>query len=164
MLKVDQVNALERHEFTNAFASLFEHSPWVAARTAGKRPFRDRVEFLAALCDTVMKATNDEKLCLIRAHPDLVGNAALTAESGKEQAIAGLDGVSPQEQEQFQRYNSLYKERFGFPFVICARLNKKQAILEAFPRRLQNSREQEIETALNEIFKIADLRLKDLVE
>ena len=164
MLKVDQVNALERHEFTNAFASLFEHSPWVAARTAGKRPFRDREEFLAALCDTVMKASTDEKLCLIRAHPDLVGNAVLTAESGQEQASAGLGGVSPQERKEFQRYNSLYKERFGFPFVICARLNKTQAILEAFPRRLQNNREQELETALNEIFKIADLRLKDLVE
>ena len=72
--------------------------------------------------------------------------------------------VNPQEREQFQRYNSLYKERFGFPFIICARLNKKEAILEAFPRRLTNTQEQEIETALNEIFKIADLRLKDLVE
>ena len=83
MLKLDQVNALQRRQFTNAFASLFEHSPWVAARTAGKRPFRDRDEFLAALCDTVMKASNDEKLCLVRAHPDLVGNAVLTLDRDK---------------------------------------------------------------------------------
>ncbi len=164
MLNVEQVNRLERHEFTNAFSALFEHSPWVAARTEEKRPFRDRAEFLAALCDTVMKASDDEKLCLIRAHPDLVGNAVLTSESTAEQKSAGLGEVSPAEREQFQRYNSLYKERFGFPFIICARLNKKAAILEAFPRRLENSRPEEIQTALNEIFKIADLRLKDLVE
>ncbi len=164
MLNLDKVNTLERHEFTHVFAPLFEHSPWIAARTAGKRPFRNRADFLAALCDTVMKANDEEKLCLIRAHPDLVGNAILTAESGREQASAGLGDISPEERAQFERYNSLYKEQFGFPFVICARLNRKEAILEAFPRRLANSQAQEMETALKEIFKIADLRLKDLVE
>lgn len=164
MLKVDKVNALERHEFTRVFAPLFEHSPWIAARTAGKRPFKDRADFLAALCDTVMKATDEEKLCLIRAHPDLVGNAILTPESGREQAGAGLGDISTEERAQFQKYNSLYKVQFGFPFVICARLNKKETMLEAFPRRLANSQVQEMDTALKEIFKIADLRLKDLVE
>jgi 2-oxo-4-hydroxy-4-carboxy-5-ureidoimidazoline decarboxylase len=164
MLNVGQVNTLERHEFTRVFAPLFEHSPWIAARTAMKRPFADRSDFLAALCDTVMKANDEEKLCLIRAHPDLVGDTVLTAESGREQASAGLGDISPEERPQFQKYNSLYKERFGFPFVICARLNKKEAILETFPRRLANSPAQEMDTALKEIFKIADLRLKDLVE
>ena len=164
MLNVEEVNALERHEFTRIMAPLFEHSPWIAARTAAKRPFRDRNELFAALCETVMKASHDEKLCLIRAHPDLVGRATLTKESETEQASAGLGLVSEAERRQFNEYNSLYKERFGFPFVICARLNKKEAILKAFPERLKNSREQEVETALGEIFKIADLRLKDLVE
>src|SRR4051812_40644036 len=146
MLNVEQVNLLERHEFTRIFAPLFEHSPWIAARTAGKRPFDDRQAFLAALCDTVMKANDDEKLCLIRAHPDLVGNATLTAESGREQATAGLGDVSAEERRQFQEYNSLYQEKFGFPFVICARLNKKEAILQAFPERLANSQPKEMET------------------
>jgi 2-oxo-4-hydroxy-4-carboxy-5-ureidoimidazoline decarboxylase len=164
MLNVEQINALERHDFTNRFAPLFEHSPWIAARTAGKRPFADRSELFAALCETVMKASTDEKLCLIRAHPDLVGNAVLTDESKGEQASAGLSDLTPEERRRFGEYNALYKERFGFPFVICARLNKKEAILEALPVRLQNSREKEMEIALNEIFKIAELRLKDLVE
>jgi 2-oxo-4-hydroxy-4-carboxy-5-ureidoimidazoline decarboxylase len=164
MLNLGQVNALERHEFTRVFAPLFEHSPWIAARTAGQRPFSDREDFFGALCDTVMKGNDDEKLCLIQAHPDLIGNAVLTAESGREQASAGLGDISPEERVQFQKYNALYKEQFGFPFIICARLNKKESILEAFPRRLNNPKAQEIDTALKEIFKIADLRLKDLVE
>jgi 2-oxo-4-hydroxy-4-carboxy-5-ureidoimidazoline decarboxylase len=164
MLKLRELNALERHEFTRVLAAIFEHSPWVPARTENKRPFADRDELYAALCETVMKANGDEKLCLIRAHPDLVGRASLTAESKSEQASAGLGDLSPEEIEQFQQYNARYNERFGFPFVICARLNKKQAMLDAFPIRLQNSPEQEMETALHEIFKIADLRLKDLVE
>ncbi|HJT80755.1 MAG TPA: 2-oxo-4-hydroxy-4-carboxy-5-ureidoimidazoline decarboxylase, partial [Chthoniobacterales bacterium] len=159
-----EVNGLERHEFTNIFARLFEHSPWIAARTAGKRPFANRAEFFAALRDTVMKARDDEKLCLIRAHPDLVGNATLTRESTHEQASAGLGNLTDDEVAQFQSFNREYKERFGFPFVICARENKKEAILAAFPHRLSNSRPVEIDTALREIFKIAELRLKDLVE
>jgi 2-oxo-4-hydroxy-4-carboxy-5-ureidoimidazoline decarboxylase len=162
MLKVEEVNALERHKFTEKFALLFEHSPWIAARTAGKRPFRDGNEFFAALCETVMKASNDEKLCLIRAHPDLVGREGLTRESQSEQKSAGLGQLSPAEIERFRDDNKRYREKFGFPFVICARLNKKETILKAFPVRLQNSREKEIETALGEIFKIAELRLKDL--
>lgn len=164
MLNVEEINALERHDFTSRMAPLFEHSPWIAARTAGKRPFADRSDLFGALCETVMKATTDEKLCLIRAHPDLVGNVALTDESKGEQAMAGLGGLVAGERKQFREYNTLYKERFGFPFVICARLNKKAAILRAFPVRLRNSREKEMEIALKEIFKIAELRLKDLVE
>jgi len=164
MVNVPALNALDRKEFTATLAAVFEHSPWVPARTANKRPFADRADLHAALCETVMKASNDEKLALIRAHPDLVGRAALTPESKSEQASAGLGELSRDEIERFQEYNARYRERFGFPFVICARLNKKQAILDAFPVRLQNSREQEIEIALREIFKIAHLRLQNLVE
>ena len=164
MAKVEQLNAAGPEEFTRALAPAFEHSPWIAARTADKRPFADRADLYAALCETVMKASDDEKLSLIRAHPDLVGRVTLTAESKLEQTAAGLGELSCEEVERFQDYNARYRERFGFPFVICARLNKKKAILDAFPVRLQNSREQEIETALREIFKIADLRLKDLIE
>ncbi len=163
MVNVDQLNSLDRHEFVRVLTPVFEHSPWVAARTEPKRPFANRAELHAALCDTVMKANDDEKLGLIRSHPDLVGKATLTAESQSEQAAAGLGNLSPAEVAQFQKHNAAYRERFGFPFVICARENKKDAILAAFPRRLQNSREQEIEIALGEIFKIAELRLRDLI-
>ena len=164
MANVNDLNALGRDEFTRGLAPVFEHSPWVAERTAGKRPFANRGELHAALCETVMKASDEETLSLIRAHPDLVGRDLLTPESQSEQARAGLAELSPDEVERFQKYNACYRERFGFPFVICARLNKKKAILDALPVRLQNSREQEIEAALREIFKIAELRLKDLVE
>jgi 2-oxo-4-hydroxy-4-carboxy-5-ureidoimidazoline decarboxylase len=164
MLNIADVNVLERHDFTNMFARVFEHSPWIAARTAAKRPFADRTEFFDALRETVMKAGEEEKLCLIRAHPDLVGDASLTTESKTEQSTAGLGSVSADEAARFRNYNAEYRERFGFPFVICARENKKEAILAAFPQRLKNSRQAEIETALREIFKIAELRLQDLVE
>lgn len=164
MLKVRELNKLDREDFTRALAGLFEHSPWIPARTFGKQPFIDRGDLFEALRETVMKASDDEKLALIRAHPDLVGNATLTAESQREQTTAGLGTLSPGEIERFRELNAQYREKFGFPFVICARMNKKEVILEAFPIRLQNSREREMETALREIFKIAEFRIDDLVE
>src|SRR3954468_17704251 len=109
MLNVAEINALERHQFTNTFAPIFEHSPWIAARTAAKRPFKNRAGFFGALCDTVMKASHDEKLCLIRAHPDLVGNAVLTGESQREQATRGLGKLSGAEQKHFQVYKPAYQ-------------------------------------------------------
>jgi 2-oxo-4-hydroxy-4-carboxy-5-ureidoimidazoline decarboxylase len=164
MLKVLELNAIEPREFTRLLAPVFEHSPWIAARTAEKRPFANAAEICTALCETVTKASAEEKLSLIRAHPDLVGREILTPESQAEQASAGLGNISSEERERFRECNAHYREKFGFPFVICARLNKKEAILDAFPIRLQNSREQEMETALREIFKIAELRLNDLIE
>ncbi|MDP9290922.1 MAG: 2-oxo-4-hydroxy-4-carboxy-5-ureidoimidazoline decarboxylase [Verrucomicrobiota bacterium] len=163
MQNAAEVSALDRAEFTRSLGQVFEHAPWVAARTWAKRPFATREELHAALCATVTSATDEEKLGLIRAHPDLVANVALTKESRSEQASAGLSNLSPEEVALFEKCNREYRERFGFPFVICARLNKKEAILRAFPERLKNSVEAERETALREIFKIAELRLAELV-
>jgi len=115
----------------------------------------------------VKNSGEEKQLALIRAHPDLVGRLALsgqlTRESTGEQVSAGLDRLSPEEIALFQKNNAGYKDRFGFPFIICARLNKKEAILRGFEARLKNSREKEISMALAEIFKIAELRLRDLI-
>ena len=164
MPKLAELNALEPAEFTRVVGPVFEHSPWIAARTAPRRPFLSRAALLAALIDTIARATDDEKLSLIRAHPDLIGNDDLTTASQSEQAFAGLLDATPDEARQFREYNRAYRARFGFPFVICARLNKKDAIARAFPVRLVHSREEEIDIALQEISKIADLRLTDLVD
>ena len=115
------------------------------------------------MCETVKNSGEEEQLVLIRAHPDLVGRVALTRESAGEQAVAGLNKLTLKEIAMFTVFNRAYKEKFGFPFVICARLNKKEAMLAGFVQRLKNSRAQEIKTALEEIFKIAELRLRDLI-
>jgi 2-oxo-4-hydroxy-4-carboxy-5-ureidoimidazoline decarboxylase len=163
MPKLEELNGLSREEFTRILAPAFEHSPWVAARAAAQRPFQSVADLHAALCQTVENARDDEKLALIRAHPDLAGDAELTAESQSEQASAGLDRASAAGIAEVRENNRQYRERFGFPFVICARKNNKKAILAAFQKRLSNSRKQEIKTALSEIYKIAELRVRDLV-
>jgi 2-oxo-4-hydroxy-4-carboxy-5-ureidoimidazoline decarboxylase len=162
------MNCFGREEFTRVVGPVFEHSPWIAGSTWAKRPFASLDALHRALCETVRLAGESRQLDLIRAHPDLVGRATLagvlTPASTGEQASAGLDHLSPEEIALFQKYNAEYREKFGFPFVICARLNKKEAILSGFAARLRHSRAQEIETALVEIGKIAWLRLQDLVK
>jgi 2-oxo-4-hydroxy-4-carboxy-5-ureidoimidazoline decarboxylase len=160
---LSHVNALPEPDFLRLLGPVFEHSPWVAAAVVGRRPFARREELHAAMCAAVKGAGTERQLALIRAHPDLVGRVVLTAESQGEQAAAGLTDLTPAEVTLFDRYNREYQTRFGFPFVICARLNKKDAILRAFPQRLQNTPAEEIAAALEEIFKIAALRLADLV-
>jgi len=167
-MTLSQLNSLSRDEFIRIVGPVFEHSPWIAEVTWVRRPFGNVEELHRALCGAGRGAGEEKKLALIRAHPDLVGKLALagqlTKESTGEQASAGLDKLSPQEGELFQTNNAAYKAKFGFPFVVCARLNKKEAILNGFKERLQNSREQEIKTALEEIGKIAYLRLQDIVQ
>jgi len=162
-LALNEVNDLSREEFVRAVGPVFEHSPWIAEAAAALRPFPNRSALHSTLCAIVQNGGADKQLALIRAHPDLVGRVVLTAESNREQTAAGLMQLTPDEVALFDRYNTEYKSRFGFPFIICARKNKKEAILGAFPVRLKNSRDAEICTALNQIFQIAELRLADLI-
>ncbi len=165
---IDSLNSADRAAFTAALGHLFEHSPWVADETWTRRPFRDAANLHAELCATMRGAARERQLALIRAHPDLAGRLALqnqlTAESTREQASAGLDQLTAEELAGFQTLNAAYLERFGFPFIICARLSNKSAMLAAMQARGGNSPEQEIQTALGEIEKIALLRLNDLLK
>ena len=163
-----QLNSLSRDDFVRVVGPVFERSPWIAVATWPRRPFAS-VEALHRACtETVANGGEKKQLALIRAHPDLAGRAvlagALTRESTGEQASAGLDQLAAEERELFRKNNAAYQEKFGFPFVICARLNQKEAILNGFRVRLNHSREEEIKTALEEIGKIAYLRLQDIVQ
>lgn len=162
-----ELNTLPREEFVRHVGPVFEHSPWIAERTWARRPFSTVEALHEALGATVRGAGGAAQLALICAHPDLAGRLALagqlTRESTHEQASAGLDRLTPEERAAFQKHNAAYREKFGFPFIMCARLIGKAAILDAFQARLLNSRAQEIQTALAEVCKIAGLRLRDLV-
>lgn len=143
--------------------ALFEHSPWVEERADARACSGDR---LADLLAVLHEASADEQLALIRAHPELAGKAAidrtLTDASAAEQASAGLDRLTPQEFERFHALNAAYRDRFGFPFIICVRLTDKAGILAAMERRLDNGRDAEVATALEQIGEIVRLRLEEM--
>jgi 2-oxo-4-hydroxy-4-carboxy-5-ureidoimidazoline decarboxylase len=163
-----ELNSSDRAAFTAALGHVFEHSPWVAHAAWARRPFRDAAHLHAELCAAMRAAPHEKQLALIRAHPDLAGRLAqqqkLTAASTREQASAGLDGLSETELAAFQTLNDTYRARFDFPFIICARLNHRTTILAAMQARVKNSPEQEFAAALGEIEKIAQLRLNDLLQ
>jgi 2-oxo-4-hydroxy-4-carboxy-5-ureidoimidazoline decarboxylase len=167
-LTLDQLNSTDRAVFVAALGHLFEHSPWVAEKTWPKHPFRDAAHLHAELCATMRAAPHEKQLALIRAHPDLAGRLArqnqLTRESTTEQASAGLNRLTGVELAEFQKLNDAYKVKFGFPFIICARLNAKDAIATAMRSRLPNAPAAEHAAALAEIEKIAWLRLQDALK
>jgi OHCU decarboxylase len=148
-------------------AGVFEHSPWVMENAWRRGPFATVDELHAALVAAVRDAPRERQLELIRAHPELAGREAeagtLTRESSHEQASAGLDRLTAHELEAWRGLNRSYRERFGFPLIVCVREHTKDSILAWGATRLEHSREQEIEIALGEIAKIARLRLADLL-
>ena len=168
---IQQLNQLEAAEFVRLLGGVFENSPWIAQKVVGKRPFRDREHVLRLMCDALRRAGPEKQLELIRAHPDLVGEAArsgtLSAASTSEQTAAGLMALSPADARWFERYNRAYREKYGFPFVFCVRafdpVGVRQAILDSFELRLHNDDDRERDTALGEVGKIAEFRLRDLV-
>lgn len=166
-MTVTELNSLDRAAFSGAIGHLFEHSPWVAETTWARRPFRDAMHLHAELCATMRAAPRERQLVLLRAHPDLAGRLAqqnkLTADSRREQASAGLERLTDDELTEFQRLNAEYRARFEFPFIICARLNAKDAILAAMQSRITHAPEVEFQAALGEIEKIAWLRLQDVL-
>lgn len=166
-MTIAQLNAADRATFVAQLGLAFEDSPWVADAAWERRPFADVDALHAALLAVLAAAPQERRVALIAAHPDLAGRVAregrLTAASSAEQSAAGLDRLTPEEIAAFETLNGAYRARFGFPFVICARMHGKVSILAALAARVSNDRATEIATALAEIAKIAHLRLRDAV-
>jgi len=164
MPSIPEINSMSENAFVATFGSVFEHSPWIAEKAWSAKPFEDREDLLRKLCAVFRSASDEEQLGVIIAHPDLGDRlTALTPESTGEQAAAGLDRLSTNELLRFQENNTAYKAKFGFPFIICARLNDHTKMLDAFANRLTNDRATELLTALGQIELIAGLRLHSLI-
>jgi 2-oxo-4-hydroxy-4-carboxy-5-ureidoimidazoline decarboxylase len=162
-VSLEQLNSASSDDFVAALATVFEHSPWVAAAVAPGRPFVSLASLYSAMSAAVRSASSAKRLELINCHPDLAGKAArasvLTIESKYEQGSAGLDRLSDTEYDLFQRLNGAYRQKFGIPFIICVRRHTKDSILRQFELRLKHTAEAEHETAINEILRISGLRL-----
>ncbi|WP_342653187.1 2-oxo-4-hydroxy-4-carboxy-5-ureidoimidazoline decarboxylase [Pseudomonas sp. F3-2] len=162
-------SALSREAFIEAFADIYEHSPWVAERAwdLGQGADLDDVQTLhARMSDILSSADHATQLALINAHPDLAGKAAvqgqLTQASTDEQAGAGIHQCTPDEFARFTELNEAYKAKFAFPFIMAVKGSNRHQILAAFETRIHNSADAEFACALAEINKIALFRLQAL--
>ncbi|TCT37620.1 2-oxo-4-hydroxy-4-carboxy-5-ureidoimidazoline decarboxylase [Martelella mediterranea] len=161
---------IERDEFIRRFGGVFEHSPFIAERAYDQglvcEPLTAKGVH-AALCEVFRAAGSDERLGVLRAHPDLAGKLAvagdLTEDSRKEQAGAGLDRLSEAEHAEFTKLNTAYIDKFGFPFIIAVSGLDKDDILAAFRRRIENPADAEKADACQQVEKIAEIRLKALL-
>lgn len=167
MTTLAELNAMPEADFIAALAGIFEHSPWVARRVASRRPFSSLDSLHGAMVSAMWAAAEDEKLALLRAHPQLAGKEAeagtLTAHSTSEQDSVGLTRLTPEEKQKIAALNAAYLERHGFPFIIAVKLRTKSRIFAAFERRLANDRAEEFTAALSEVGRIARLRLEALL-
>jgi OHCU decarboxylase len=161
---------LDQKTFVDHYGGIFEHSPWIAtgAHALELGPAHNTAIGLhSALCRIFRAASEDQRLDVLKAHPDLAGKLAaakqLTAESTAEQASAGLDALTDEERETFQALNTEYTTKFGFPFIIAVKGLSKDNILTAFKTRIHNSRDAELNTACKQVERIALLRLTEIL-
>ncbi|MFZ7091344.1 allantoinase PuuE [Primorskyibacter sp. 2E233] len=159
---------MDKATFVSEFGGVFEHSPWIAegAFELESGPTHDNADGVHNLLARVFRsASEDQRLGVLTAHPDLAGKLAaagrLTAESTAEQAGVGLDMLTDEEREAFTELNDTYTAKFGFPFIIAVKDNTKDSILEAFHRRIDSDRETEFAEACRQVERIAELRLQE---
>jgi 2-oxo-4-hydroxy-4-carboxy-5-ureidoimidazoline decarboxylase len=166
-ISLSDLNASNRDDFVAALGNIFEHSPWIAERVSSMRPFTGVQQLFAAMKQAIDQAQAELRLALIKAHPDLADKtqraAGLTAESSAEQNSAGLDRLSDAEYRAFERVNNAYRAKFGFPYIVCVRRHTKDSILRDFERRLPNNAASEMQKSVEEICRIAALRLDQVV-
>lgn len=168
--RFERPSQMTQARFVDAFGGIFEHSPWIAERAFDLElgPAHDcAVGLHNALARMFRSASHDERLAVLKAHPDLAGKLAqakrLTPESSAEQASAALDALTDDERSRFEQLNADYVAKHGFPFIIAVRDNTKASILAAFATRIGNDTDTEFKTACKQVERIALLRLKDLL-
>jgi 2-oxo-4-hydroxy-4-carboxy-5-ureidoimidazoline decarboxylase len=166
-LTLDELNRMEPERFATALGHIFEHAPWVAARAASRRPFATQDALHRGMMDVVREATEGEQLALIHGHPELAGKAALdgtlTADSAREQGSAGLTRLTSGELSAFRALNAAYRARFGFPFIMAVADRTKDEIIAAIETRLRETPAAERAAALDQVGKIAAIRLAGVV-
>lgn len=166
--KLTALNKLSRSAFIDLLGSIYEHSAWVAEQAYQQRPFDSVQRLQHVMFDIVQASSIENRLSLIRNHPELAGKEAdegtLTADSQKEQSRAGLNQCTAQELEQLRRLNKDYQQKFSFPFVVAVSGLNKHQVMTAMQTRLQNEYDREFTTSIDEIGKIGRIRLDALLD
>ena len=167
-VSLDALNKLDKAEFVRLLDGLFEGAPWVAEATFSGRPFATVASLHDAMMAAVRGRSKPDQIAFVSGHPDLAGKAAragtMAPASVAEQVGLGLDRLSDDEFRRFEKLNSAYRQKFGFPFVVCVRRQTRDAVLDAFEQRLGNDTEPELAAALEEIGYITRLRIVDRVD
>ena len=157
-------------KFLDVFKNLYEHSPWFVEQSIEKvitdEKYDNLETFHKLLCEIMLASDTDMQNNLITAHPMLAGKKAqnneLTDFSTTEQKSAGLNDCTDDEIKLFENLNEEYFSKFSFPFIMAVKEKNKSEIISNFMTRKNNSKEEERANALEQINKIAWLRIKEI--
>jgi len=158
-----ELNTCTAEAFVACVGDVWEHAPWVARAVFDRRPFASVDALHQAMVAAVRALSEADRVALFAGHPELAGADAragrMTADSVREQGALSLARLPVEENERWGLLNRQYRERFGFPFILCARRHSRESALRCFERRLTHERSRELDTTLREIAHITRLRL-----
>ncbi|MEO0396138.1 MAG: 2-oxo-4-hydroxy-4-carboxy-5-ureidoimidazoline decarboxylase [Cyanobacteria bacterium P01_A01_bin.137] len=163
-VSIEKLNQMGQDDFVEVLGSIFEETPSIAEQVWGERPFFDVFDLHRKMADIVEQMPLSKQIELINAHPELGAQSKMAAASVQEQASVGFDQISQQLYERIKRLNQTYRQKFGLTFVMAIKGQTRGKVLADFEKRLNNSKDDEIKTALSEVSKIARFRLCDLVD
>jgi 2-oxo-4-hydroxy-4-carboxy--5-ureidoimidazoline (OHCU) decarboxylase len=141
------VHDLPRQLTVQQLAELFE------GRTRLVEKLAERDDPLASAREVIAELSEDDKLEALNTHP-AIGAKNLSTRSAAEQ---GTDD-DPETLAELERLNAEYERRFGFRFVVFVNRRPKSEIVPILRERLERSREQELDTAVQELVAIAEDR------
>ena len=163
-VSIETLNQMGQDDFVGVLGSIFEETPSIAEQVWDERPFVDVFDLHRKMVDIVEQMPLSKQIELINVHPELGSQSKMAAASVQEQASVGFDQISQPMYERIKGLNQTYRQTFGLTFVMAIKGQTRGKVLADFEKRLNNSRDDEIKTALSEIFKIARFRLCDLVD
>ena len=164
MNSVDKVNKLSKSDFISIFGNVFEKTDWIAEKTYALKPFNNFQELFSRMMEIFENSKKENHLEILNAHPDLVVEKQLTDDSKKEQNNASLNQCSDQEFKEFKKLNEEYKKKFRFPFIVAVKGKNRKEILNNFRQRITNNINLEFEEAKEQVKKIANFRLSEIIK
>ena len=159
-----KINLLKKKEFLSIFGNIFEKSDWIADEVFNLKPFKDSNDLVIKMMNIYENSNNEKIIKIFNLHPELAIEKNLTSFSSKEQTGAKLNDCSKEEFEEFEKLNTDYKKKYGFPFIIAVKGKNKDEILNNFRQRIQNDFEIEFNEAKYQVKKIASLRLEGILK
>ena len=164
---LDQVNAMDRETFVEAFKSMYDGDAWPVERAWEQRPFTDATELRKAFEDEVLGASADEQEALISAYvdiADLASNQDANEQAHADTAALALGEFNDAELKELQAASAAYREKFNRPLVVCVtNLADREQLIASAWKRVESSQAREARFALGEVIDIADERFNILV-
>jgi 2-oxo-4-hydroxy-4-carboxy-5-ureidoimidazoline decarboxylase len=165
-MTIEQINQLDQPGFLRTLGPVFEGGAWVAAAAWERRPFTGLEQLHGVLAEIVRSAPEAQRVALIRAqsNPLTAGTrfGRVVGRVGPESGGEPSSTLSAVDLEAFQKHNTDYRYKFGFPLILSGPPESSATLIAEFERRIRNSPAEELQIATEALCQLAGRRLRDL--